>query len=121
MIYRIVPQTGRSGIFVEPRSGCVIRYVTRKEMSEQYRDKNFNVIGEIGGFARAPAQGDILITENGSNIPILPRGSRVRPLEWIVGYIAVEKSSYLAVVKSLRCSLICRRKNSRSTAWKKKR
>ncbi len=113
MIYRIVPQTGRIGIFVEPRSGCVIRYVTRKAMSEQYRDKNFNVIGEIGGFARAPDQGDILITENGSNLPILPRGSRVNPLEWVVGYVEVEENSYLAVVKSLRCCLMCCRKNKR--------
>ncbi len=113
MIYRIVPQTGRSGIFVEPRSGCVIRYVTRKEMSEQYRDKNFNVIGEIGGFARAPVQGDILITENGSNLPILPRGSRIPLLEWVIGYASVEKSSYLAVVKSLLFCPMCRRKNKR--------
>lgn len=112
MIYRIVPQTGRIASFVEPRSGCVIRYVTRKEMSEQYRDKNFNVIGEIGGFVHAPAQGDILITENGSSLPILPRGSRLRFLEWVIGYAAVENNSYLAVVRSLLCRLICRRRNN---------
>lgn len=106
MHYRIYPQTGQTRIFIEPRSKCVIRYFSQKEMSERHRDKNFNVIGEIGGFARAPNQGDILIAENGCSIPILPRGSRIRPFEWVIGYVALENDSYLAVIRSLLCCLI---------------
>lgn len=106
MIYRIDPKTGLTGTFVEPRSKCVIRYFSNKEMSKLYRDKNFNVIGEIGGFARVPVQGDILLMENGVNLSIHPRGSRIRPFEWVIGYAAVENDCYLAVIRSMLCSLI---------------
>lgn len=109
MIYRIDLKAGLTGTFVEPCSKCVIHYFSNKEMLKQYRDKNFNVIGEIGGFSRVPVQGDILLTENGSNLPIHPRGSRIRPFEWVIGYAALENDCYLAVIRSLLCSLIHRK------------
>lgn len=112
MLYRIVPESGQTRLFTEPCSRCILRYSSKKEMSERYGDKNFNIIGEIGGFARPPDKGDFLLADSGRKIPIHPRGSLIRPFEWVTGYVAVEKGSYLAVVRSLLVRLTRCRKNS---------
>lgn len=86
-------------------------------MRELYPGGNFTVIGEIGGIARFPDSGDRLIVETGSAIPILPRGSRKRPFEWVSGYIAVGKHTYLAVIGGLIPAFL-RRQRHRRRHWK---
>lgn len=101
MPYRIDPQESPIKPCGKPRGGTKFSYRTVKEMRELYPDGNFTVIGEIGGIARFPDSGDRLISETGSAIPILPRGSLKRPFEWVCGYIAVGNHTYLAVIGSL--------------------
>jgi len=76
---------------------------------ERYPDERFVIIGEIGGIARPPNGIDLLIAETGKVIPILPRGSLKKPLEWVAGYVGVDKDTYIAAVKSLIPSFLRRR------------
>ena len=70
-------------------------------MRTLYQSNNFNIIGEIGNYTRAPDFHDILLTNSGKKIPVLPRGSFIFPFEWIIGYIPVGKNLYIAAVRSL--------------------
>lgn len=108
MLYRIDPQREQTRMFVEPRSKSVIRYFTKKEMQARYEDRNFNIIGEIGGFSRTPNKGDFLLADDGRKIPIHPRGSLIKPFEWVTGYVAVGKNTYLAAVRGLIPSFLRR-------------
>jgi phospholipase/carboxylesterase len=101
MLYRLYKKTGDARILIEVRSRSSLSYCTAKAMRLQYPDGNFVIIGEIGGIARPSANGDWLITEGGKSLPILPRGSLKKPLEWVSGYIAVGKDTYIAVIRSL--------------------
>jgi len=101
MLYRIDSQMDSAKFYTEPHSRSKLPYHTVKEMLEIYPDGNFTVIGEIGGIARFPDCGDLLITETGKVIPILPRGSLKKPFEWVSGYVAVDKSTYIAAISNL--------------------
>jgi hypothetical protein len=101
MLYRIDPPTDDLKLYREPHSGSKLPYRTVKEMRMLYPEGNFAIMGEIGGLARAPNDGDRLLLANGRFIPILPRGSLIKPFEWVAGYIAIGKNAYLAVVRSL--------------------
>ena len=71
----------------------------------------FVIIGEIGNFAQALADHDVLLTSAGKAIPVFPRGSLIKPFEWIAGYIAVEENTYIAAVWSVFPSCIrCRKR-----------
>lgn len=109
MPYRIDPQEDSAKPCGKPRGRNKLSYRTVKEMRGLYPDGNFTVIGEIGGIARFPDSGDRLIAETGSAIPILPRGSLKRPFEWVSGYIAVGKHTYIAVIGSLIPAFLRRR------------
>lgn len=100
MPYQIAPQQGQTKRYMEPRRKCEIWYFSKKQLSARCSEQTFHVIGEIGGCARAPNQGDVLTTENGAQLPILPRGSLRWPLERIIGYALLTNGSYLAVVWS---------------------
>lgn len=108
MTFRLYPQTAKTWIFTEPRSRCRLPYRTVKEIRVLYPCENFLIVGEIGSRSRPPERGDILLTEDGKSIPILPRGSRHRPFEWVAGYIAVEKNTYIAAVRSIFPTLFLR-------------
>ncbi len=101
MLYRIDLKAGSAKLYREPYSGSKLPYRTVKEMRKLYPDEDFNIIGEIGGLSHAPDKGDALLADDGRKIPIHPRGSMIRPLEWVAGYAAVGKNNYLAVIKSL--------------------
>lgn len=101
MLYRVYPQTGLTKLYTEPHSGSRLPYRTVKEMRELYPHDNFTVIGEIGGFARPPNDRDRLLTEDDKVLSILPRGSLQRPFEWVAGYVAVGKNTYLAAIKGM--------------------
>lgn len=112
MLYQIYSESGQTRIFTEPGSRCVLRYFSKQEILKRYQDINFSIIGEIGSFARSPDKADFLLTNSGRKIPIHPRGSLIRPFEWVIGYTAMEKNTYLAVVRSLLCCLLHCRKSS---------
>lgn len=101
MLFRMVPQTNTLKLYREPHSGSKLPCRTIKEMRELYPDGNFTIIGEIGGFARPPNDGDRLLIGGGKSIPIQPRGSLRKPFEWVAGYVAVDENTYLAAVRSL--------------------
>ncbi|MBW7571958.1 hypothetical protein [Caproiciproducens faecalis] len=101
MLYRIDPWVESAKLYTEPRSGSKLPYRTVKEMRKLYPDGNFTVIGEIGGGARPPDNGDRLLSGDGKSLTILPRGSLKKPFEWIAGYVAVNKNTYIAAVRSL--------------------
>lgn len=108
MIYRIYPQTDSAKFYTEPRSRSRLPYRTVKEMRARYPDGSFIIIGEIGGIARPPNNGERLLTGDGKTLPILPRGSLKKPFEWITGYIAVDKNTYIAAIGSLIPSFLRR-------------
>jgi len=70
-------------------------------MKKLYPDENFTIIGEIGGIAQPHNDADCLLIADEKPIPILPRGSLIKPFEWIAGYVEVEKDIYLAAIRSL--------------------
>ena len=109
MLYRFYPQADSVKPCKRLHSGGKPPYRTVKEMRELYPDGDFTVIGEIGGISRFPDSSDRLIVETGSAIPILPRGSLKRPFEWVSGYIAVGKHTYIAVIGSLIPAFLRRR------------
>lgn len=100
MLYKIHPQNEELKLFREPHSRYKVPYRTVKEMQKLYPDGDFTIIGEIGGIARPPKVGDLLLITNGKFIPILPRGSLRKPLEWVSGYVEVDKNIYLAAIRS---------------------
>jgi len=101
MLYRIYPQTRAQKFYRESLSGIKLPYYTVLEMKKLYPDDNFTVIGEIGGIAKPHNDAACLLVADGKLIPILPRGSLVKPFEWVVGYVEVEKDIYLAAIRSL--------------------
>jgi len=103
VLYQIYHKAGQTRTFIEPNSGCILRYYSKREMNRQYQDKNFNIIGEIGCYGRPPNKADYLLVDSLRKIPIYPRGSIIKPFEWVIGYTAVGENSYLAVVRSLLC------------------
>ena len=109
MPYRIDPQESSAKPCGKPCGRNKLSYRTVKEMHRLYPDGNFTVIGEIGGIAQFPDSGDRLIVETGHTIPILPRGSLKRPFEWVSGYIAVGKHTYIAVIGGLIPAFLRRR------------
>jgi hypothetical protein len=110
MIYRPYLQTNQTRIFTEKYSGSKLPYYTAKKMRELYPDGDFVIIGEIGSFAMALEDQDVLVTSTGKAVPLFPRGSLIKPFEWIAGYIAVEKNTYVAAVRSLFPTFLHHRK-----------
>lgn len=106
MRYQIEHQDGPVKQFREPRSGSLIPYHTAKNMRERDPNGTFHVIGEVGCFARPPDKGDVLIAGDGKEIPVHPRGSLIRPFEWVAGYIPVGKNSYIAAIRNPLCWLM---------------
>ena len=101
MLYHIYLQTNQTRIFKEKYSRSKIPYRTAKKMRELYPGGGFVIIGEIGNFAETLEDQDVLLTNCGIAIPIFPRGSLIKPFEWISGYIAVEENIYVAAVRSI--------------------
>ncbi len=108
MLYRFYLQTDPAKPCNRPHSGSKLPSLTVKEMWELYPDGNFAVIGEIGGIPWFLGSGDLLITEDGNSIPIFPRGSLKKPFEWVCGYVAVGKHTYIAVIGGLLPSFLRR-------------
>lgn len=98
MLYRPDPNIRTKKCYIEPRTRCRLPCFTPREMGERYTEGNFTIIGEIGGLARSPDNGDTLMADGEKQIPILPRGSIKRPYEWVAGYVPVSRHTYLAAV-----------------------
>lgn len=109
MLFRCYPQTDSAKSCRNPCIEGNLPYLTVKEMRKLYPDGgNFAVIGEIGGLPWFPGSGDLLITEAGNSIPIFPKGSLKKPFEWVRGYVAVGKHTYIAVIGGLLPSFLRR-------------
>jgi len=100
-------QEDNPGLFTETRTGCKIPYFTVRKMKKKYPDQSFIIIGEIGSMTRPPTDGDRLCAADGTILPILPRGSLIKPFERVVGYTAVQSDHYVAVVGGLFHMLMC--------------
>ncbi|AET69222.1 hypothetical protein Desor_3759 [Desulfosporosinus orientis DSM 765] len=101
MLYRLYPQTNQTRIFKERNSQSKIPFCPVKKMRELYPGGDFVIIGEIGNFAEVFGGQDVLMTSAGKAVPIFPRGSLIKPLEWIAGYVAVGENTYVAAVRSI--------------------
>lgn len=112
MIYRLDPMIEiRFSTKKYGRYG--IPYLPVRKMKKMYPDGGFVVIGEIGNLARTPSGRDILLTGDGTEVSIFPRGCMRRPFEWIVGYTAVEENTYAAVVQNLFSAFLRYRRRNR--------
>jgi hypothetical protein len=113
MLYHTCLPKGKSHFLTEPFSRCKLRYLTNKTFRERFAAGKYTVIGEIGGCSKPPECGDILLTEDGHYIRVLPRGSLRRLFEWVIGYIPVGENTYIAAVRSVLPSFLVRRKRIR--------
>lgn len=120
MIYRPFSQGDGKYFYTEPYSRCRFPYHTVKEMHKKYPDGNFVIIGEIGSNSFVTTEGDWLLLGDGKTLPIFPRGSLKKYCEWIIGYIAVEKDTYIAVVSSMFPSFLRRGLKSRIGSTRRK-
>ncbi|NLX63504.1 MAG: hypothetical protein GX022_01810 [Clostridiaceae bacterium] len=69
--------------------------------------------------ARAPTDGDRHCTAEGNVVPILPRGSLIKPFEQVVGYTAVQSNHYVAVVGGLFHLFMCMVRTIKQKAFSK--
>ncbi|ADY55225.1 hypothetical protein Sgly_0879 [Syntrophobotulus glycolicus DSM 8271] len=100
MLYQLYPQSGRTKVFTDKQSGIKFPCLTIAEIKARYPDGCFTVVGETGGFASGGDCPDTLASDGGKTVPVLPRGSHIRPWERVAGYIAVDRDTYVAAVKS---------------------
>lgn len=100
--------------YIEPDSGSKFPYLSVKKMWGVYPDGCFTIIGEIGGLAQPPDDGDMLIADGVRQIPIKPRGSHKKPFEWVAGYIPLGGSLYIAAISGICCFALFRRKQNDS-------
>ena len=101
MEYQFYLKPNYTNCMTERNSRSRITYYTNKKMEEMYPEGGYRIIGEIGNFARKYAKQDVIITDTGKRIPIFPRGSLKKPVEWVAGCAAVEENTYVSVVKSI--------------------
>jgi len=85
----------------ERHSNSLITYYSKCKMVELYPEGGYEVIGEIGNYAKGNSNLDEILTDSGKSIPIFPRGSLKKPFEWVAGYAAVSENTYVAVVRSM--------------------
>ncbi len=104
MIYRFYQQgrdTSATLCITERHSRTSVTYYPKRRIQELYPDGNYQVIGEIGNFAKACGEEDVVVTHTGKHIPIFPLGSLKKPFEWVTGYAAVGEDIYVRVIKSV--------------------
>lgn len=101
MNYHFYPLSDDVFYMIERHSHSKIAYYSKKRITRIYHDNGYEIIGEIGNSAKRYASQDIIITDTGRIIPVFPLGSLKKPFEWIAGYAAVGKNTYVSVVKSI--------------------
>lgn len=101
MTYWFYPNGNNTMHMMERHSRRRIAYYSKQKMDELYPNCSYEVIGEIGNFAKKYSGQDVIVVDTGKCIPIFPRGSLMKPFEWVVGYAAVGENTYVAVVKSI--------------------
>jgi len=85
----------------EQHTNSMVTYYSKHKMEELYPNGSYEVIGEIGNFAKRYAEQDEIRTDANKRIPIFSRGSSKKPFEWVAGYAAVAENTYVAVIKSI--------------------
>ena len=87
--YRFYAKGNDTLMMTDWRSRIPIVYFSKQKMEELYPDGGYVVIGEIGNYAKTYAEQDVILTDMGKSIPIFPRGTLKKPIEWVVGYAVV--------------------------------
>ena len=75
-----------------------IRYYGRRRMKALYPHRNFWVAGEIGG--RSGILCGVARNTDGQSIPVYREKTHNGFMEAVIGYVAVDSHTYLAVVKN---------------------
>jgi hypothetical protein len=75
-----------------------VRYYGRQQMKILYPHCNFVVAGEIGG--KTGAQYSVAETSAGQVIPVCRENTHNIMTETVAGYAAVDRHTYLAVIKN---------------------
>ena len=101
MIYRLYGHCNNMRLMKERHSRSVIHYHPKKKMSEMYPNGGYEIIGEISNVIRKYKEQDTIVSDTGKHIPIFPRGSARKPLEWTTGYARIGENIYVAVIKSV--------------------
>ncbi len=101
MTFRFYDNRYETHYMKERHSNSTITYYSKHKMEELYPEGGYDVIGEIGNYAKRYVELDEIITDQDKSIPIFPRGSLHKPFEWVVGYAAVDINTYVAVIKSV--------------------
>jgi len=101
LIYQFYPKSNETLRMTERHSRSRIAYSSKQKMQELYPDGGYEVIGEIGNFAKKYVGQGVIVTDTGKSIPIFPRGSLKKPFEWVAGNAAVDEFTYVAVIKSM--------------------
>lgn len=110
MIYRPAPGADPARTYREPKSKIRLPCLSRRDMRARYPGGGFAVIGEIGSRAAGGAALDTLAVSGGRGLPILPRGSLLRPFEWVAGYVPVAENAYVAAVRGILPAFLCGRR-----------
>lgn len=101
MVYRFCPEQNDMLHMTERHSCSRIAYFSKQKIDALYPDAGYEVIGEIGNFAKEYEGQDVVLTVTGKKTPVFPRGSIKRPFEWIAGYAAVGENIFVAVVRGV--------------------
>lgn len=101
MLYQTDRTTRAAGRYREPYSRSVLTCRTGRELRALYPGGGYQIVGEIGVLAPRSADGDSLLAASGTVIPICPRGSLMKPIEWVAGYIPLGGNAYAAAVASI--------------------
>jgi len=101
MTFQFYPKRNDALYTTERYSKSRITYYSKYKMDVLYPDGGYEIIGEIGNFAKRNPKLDEILTDAGKYIHIFPRGSLKKPFEWVAGYAAVGENTYVEVIKSI--------------------
>lgn len=101
LVYRFYNQMVDVCYMTEWSSCSRIAYSSKQRMDKLYPNGDYEVIGEIGNFAKEYPRQDVIITDTGKVIPIFPKGSIRKSFEWVTGYASVGENTFVAVVRSI--------------------
>lgn len=99
MEYKIINKLNYAGKLKNIQLGTEISFYTKKQMKVIYPNKNYRVEGEIGN--KTGIQCGVAESLNGQPLPVYKEKTFNKFKEKVVGFIAIDEHSYLAVVKNI--------------------
>ena len=98
MDYKIINKSNYEGKILCKSYSTSIKFYTKKEMRKLYPNKNFRVVGEINN--KTGVQCGTVDNFDGKPVPVYKEKTYNKLTESIVGYTAVDKHIYLAVIRN---------------------